>query len=131
MNFIALGNKFHTDNFFVDVDFINRASFKQEHFFLTDWSLIVKAIWTVGKWNLCTKVGYETNKSSNVAPDGTSWDLVLPAGHNYLYGGAGVEYFPLGNDRLRLHAVFFRDNHDKVNNFDMGMTWRFNIYKRR
>ena len=55
---------------------------------------------------------------------------VLPAGNDYLYGGAGVEFFPLGNDLLRLHAVYFRDNHDRVNNFDIGITWRFNIYKR-
>ena len=44
--------------------------------------------------------------------------------------GAGIEYVPLGNDILRLHAVYFRDNHDRVNNFDIGITWRFNIYKR-
>ena len=55
---------------------------------------------------------------------------MLPAGNDYLYGGAGVEFFPLGNDQLRLHAVYFRDNHDRVNNFDVGITWRFNIYKR-
>ena len=29
-----------------------------------------------------------------------------------------------------LLAVYFRDNHDRVNNFDIGITWRFNIYKR-
>jgi hypothetical protein len=84
----------------------------------------------LGKWNLCTKVGYERNDAENVAPDGISYDLVLPAGNDYLYGGAGVEYFPLGNELLRLHAVYFRDNHDRVNNFDIGITWRFNIYKR-
>lgn len=128
MNWIALGNKFCGENFFVDIDFINRASFAQEQFLLTDWSLIAKAIWTVGRWNLCTKVGYERNSASNVDADGLSYDLVLPAGHDYLYGGAGVEYFPLGDERLRLHAVFFRDNHDKVSNFDIGITWRFRIY---
>lgn len=124
MNWIALGNKFHTDNFFVDVDFINRASFSQDQFLLTDWSLIAKAIWSVGKWNLCTKFGYERNDASNVDDDGLSYDLVLPAGHDYLYGGAGVEIFPLGDERLRLHAVIFRDNHDKISNFDIGLTWR-------
>ena len=60
-----------------------------------------------------------------------TYDLVLPAGHDFLYGGAGVEFFPLGNDKLRLHAVYFRDNHDHRNNFDVGITWRFNIYKRK
>ena len=130
MNWIVLGNKFLLGDLVVDVDLINRAAFGQPRFFFTDWTAICKAIWTVGKWNLCTKFGYERNDAENVAADGISYDLVLPAGNDYLYGGAGVEYFPLGNDQLRLHAVYFRDNHDRVNNFDIGITWRFNIYKR-
>jgi hypothetical protein len=90
-----------------------------------------KAILTLGKWNLCTKVGYERNDAANVDEKGLSFDLTLPAGHNYLYYGAGLEYFPLGNENLRLHAAFFRDNHDTVNNFDLGITWRFKIYTRK
>ena len=50
--------------------------------------------------------------------------------YGFLYGGCGVEYFPLGKDNLRLHAVFFRDNHDRINNYDIGLTWKFDIYKR-
>ena len=131
MNWLVFGNKFHTDNFFVDVDFINRASIHQSRYLFSDWSLIGKAIWTVGKWNLCTKVGYEKNDSSNVDGNSLSYDLVLPAGQDYLYAGAGVEYFPFGDERLRLHAVVFRDNHDRINNFDIGMTWRVKIYPSR
>ena len=130
MNWIAFGNRFLIGSLAVDVDFINRAAFGQPRFFLTDWTLIGKAIWTIGKWNLCTKIGYEKNDAANVAPDGISYDLVLPAGNDYLYGGAGVEFFPLGNENLRLHAVYFRDNHDRVNNFDLGITWRFNLLRR-
>ena len=129
MNWFVLGNKFELGDLVVDVDLIDRAAFGQPRF-STDWTAICKAIWTVGKWNLCTKFGYERNDAENIAPDGISYDLVLPAGNDYLYGGAGVEFFPLGNDLLRLHAVYFRDNHDRVNNFDVGITWRFNIYKR-
>ena len=130
MNWIALGNKFTLGNLAVDVDYINRAAFGQPRFLFTDFSLISKAIWTVGKWNLCTKVGYERNFAENVDAEGQSYDLVLPAGNDYIYGGCGVEYFPLGNENLRLHAVFFLDNHDKVRNFDIGITWRFSLYKR-
>ena len=130
MNWIVFGNKFELGKLVVDVDYINRAAFGQPHFFFTDWTLIGKAILTLGKWNLCTKFGYERNDAENVAPDGISYDLVLPAGNDYLYGGFGVEYFPLGNDLLRLHAVYFGDTHDRVNNFDLGITWRFNLYKR-
>ena len=129
MNYLVLGNKFELGALVVDLDLIDRASFHQKNF-LSDWSVIVKAILTLGKWNLCTKVGYERNDAANVDANGISYDLTLPAGNNYLYGGAGVEYFPLGNENLRIHAAYFRDNHDDLNNFDIGITWRFNIYKR-
>ena len=131
MNWFVFGNKFPLGKLVIDVDFINRAAFGQRRFFFSDWTLIGKAILSLGKWNLCTKIGYERNDAANVAPDGVSYDLVLPAGNDYFYGGAGVEFFPLGNENLRLHAVYFRDNHDKINNFDLGITWRFAIYKRK
>ena len=129
MNYLVFGNKFMMGPLVVDVDFIDRASFKQSNW-LSDWSVIGKAILSLGKWNLCTKVGYERNAAANVDANGLSYDLVLPAGHNYLYGGAGVEYFPLGNDNLRLHLAYFRDNHDDLHNLDLGITWRFTLYKR-
>ena len=131
MNWIVLGNKFFFGDLVVDVDFINRASVNQPQFLGTDWTVIGKAIWSVGKWNFCTKAGYETNSAANVDADGLSYDLVLPAGNKYLYYGAGIEYFPLRSERVRLHAAWFRDNHDNINNFDMGITWRVSIYKRR
>ena len=130
MNWIALGNRFLVGPLALDVDFINRAAFGQKQFFFSDWTLIGKAILTLGKWNLCTKVGYERNDAANVDENGNSYDLILEAGNNYFYAGAGVEYFPLGNDDLRLHAVWFRDNHARIHNFDIGLTWRFRIYKR-
>ena len=130
MNWISLGNKFHTDRFFVDVDFINRASFHQKRMLFSDWSLIANAVWSIGKWNLCSKFGYERNDAANVDADGASYDLAFTAGSEFFYGGAGVEYFPLGNDRLRLHAVFFRNNRDKINNIDIGITWRARIFSR-
>lgn len=142
MNWVVLGNKFELGPLAVDVDFIDRIGFRQRNPF-SDWSAILKAILTVGKWNLCTKVGYERNDAANVDPDWNpawnsrvpathvgSMDLVLPAGNNYFYYGAGVEFFPLGGDRLRLHAVYFGDNHDRIHNFDIGITWRIAAYKR-
>ena len=130
MNWVVLGNKFDMGKLVVDVDLIDRFAGAQKNWF-SDWSCIVKAILTLGKWNLCTKVGYELNDAANVSPDGLSYDLVLPAGNDFFYGGAGVEYFPLGTEKLRIHAAYFRDNHDKINNFDIGITWRFSAYKRK
>ena len=128
MNYIILGNKYYFGPLVVDIDLMNRASPAQPHYLFTDWTAILKAILSLGKWNLCTKFGYETNAAENVDAAGLSYNTALPAGNNYLYGGCGVEYFPLGNDDLRLHAVFFQDNHDHINNYDIGITWRFRIY---
>ena len=130
MNYIILGNKFYFGPLVVDIDFMNRASLRQPRFFFSDWTAICKMIYSVGKWNLCTKFGYETNSAENVDSDGLSYNMALPAGDTFIYGGCGVEYFPLGNDNLRLHAVFFRDNYDRINNYDIGLTWRFKIYAR-
>ena len=130
MNWFVLGNKFLLGKLVVDVDLIDRVAFGHSNFF-SDWSVIGKAILSLGKWNLCTKVGYERNSAANVDANGVSLDLVLPAGEKFFYGGAGVEFFPLGNEKLRLHAVYFRDNHDHMNNFDIGVTWRFDIYRRK
>ena len=140
MNWVVLGNKFPMGPLVVDFDFVDRFAFTQTNP-LSDWSLILKAILTLGNWNICTKVGYERNDASNIDPHWNhewdtlvpashigSYDLVLPAGNDYLYYGAGLEYFPLGNDRLRLHFAYFADNHDRINNFDLGVTWRFRIY---
>ena len=129
MNWIALGNRFLMGPLALDVDFINRAAFGQQRFFFSDWSLIGKAILSLGNWNLCTKVGYERNDAANVNAAGETYDLILPAGNDYFYAGAGVEYFPLGNENLRLHAVWFNNSHAHVENFDIGITWRFHIYK--
>ena len=128
MNYEVLGNKFNLGHLVVDLDLINRHSIHQKNW-LSDWSAIVKAIYSLGKWNLCTKIGYERNDAANVDPNGVSYDLTLPAGHNYFYGGVGVEYFPLGNEKLRLHMAYFRDNHDDLHNLDVGITWRFTLYK--
>jgi hypothetical protein len=129
MNYEVFGNKFLLGKLVVDVDFINRHSAHQRNWFFSDWSIIGKAIYSLGKWNFCTKVGYERNDAANVDANGVSYDFTLLAGHNYYYGGVGVEYFPLGNDKLRLHVVYFRDNHDDLYNLDLGITWRFTLYK--
>ena len=129
MNYEVLGNRFLLGPLAVDVDLINRHSVHQRNWFFSDWSIIGKAIYSLGKWNFCTKVGYERNDAANVDADGVSYDFTLLAGHDYYYGGVGVEYFPLGNDKLRLHVVYFRDNHDDLYNLDLGLTWRFALYK--
>lgn len=127
MNYIALGNHWTFGNLMVDLDLFHRASFSQKNYFFTDYSLVSKIIWRVGDWNLCTKFGYETNAAENVDGKGISYDTVLAAGTDYFYGGAGVEYFPLGNENVRLHLAYFRDSFDHRDNIQLGLKWKFYV----
>lgn len=127
INYLALGNHCRFGNLFVDVDLFHRASFEQERYFFSDYSIITKFIWSIGRWNLCTKVGYEENSIANVDPRGRAYDTVTPPGTKYVYGGAGIEYFPLGNEDVRLHIAYYRDNYDRSDNLTIGLKWRFDI----
>lgn len=127
INYIALGNHMTFNNFFVDVDLFHRASFQQEQYFFKDYSLVTKLIWTVGDWNICTKVGYETNSLDNIDKNGIAFDTVIKPGTEYFYGGCGIEYFPLHDETIRLHLAYYRDNFDHSNNLTLGVKWRFNI----
>ena len=130
INYISLGNHFIFKDAILDIDIMNRAWFGQKQFFFSDMTIISKFIWSVGKWNICAKAGYEWNDAANVDADGRAYDVVIAPDTEYLYAGCGLEWFPLGRDNLRLHAVWFRDNHDNINNFDLGVTWKFMIYNR-
>jgi hypothetical protein len=127
VNYIALGNHFIFGNVIFDIDIMNRAGFTQKRFLMSDYSLISKIIWSVGKWNICAKAGYETNALDNVAADGRAYDLVIAPGTEYLYAGCGLEWFPLGSDRLRFHGVYYWDNAEHRHNYRIGVTWRVDV----
>ncbi len=131
MHYIALGNHMVFGGLAVDLDLMNRASFDQEQFFFSDWTAITKVIWSVGRWNICGKLGYEANRADNVDRNGIPYDLAFEPGTHSVYGGCGLEYFPLDRKRLRLHAVWFKDSFVGVDNFDIGVTWRFDLVGRK
>ena len=129
-NYIALGNRFIFGDLAVDVEWMNRAGRGQQNFF-SDYTVISKIIWTVGKWNLCAKAGYEENPWENVDALGRALDLAVAPGTKNIYAGCGVEFFPLPDrDRLRLHAVYFKSSTIGIDNFDIGITWRLDVIKR-
>lgn len=130
VNYVALGNHFIFRDVIFDVDLMNRSGFGQKQFFLSDFSLISKIIWSVGKWNICGKAGYERNDAANVDPQGRPYDLVIAPGTEYVYAGCGLEWFPLGRDNLRLHAVYYRDNAVRRDNIELGLTWRVDVINR-
>lgn len=130
IHYLALGNHCVWGGLAVDLDFINRASFRQDRFFLSDWSTILKVIWSVGKWNICGKIGYEMNDIRNADSEGRPFDTVVPLGSDYIYGGVGLEYFPLGNDRIRFHIASYSDSSTKISSISTGVKWRFDIISR-
>lgn len=130
INYIALGNRFIFGPLAIDLEWMNRAGMGQKRFF-SDFTVISKIIWTVGKWNICAKGGYEENPWENVDAQGRALDLAVAPGTRNIYAGCGVEFFPLADrDKLRLHAVYFRSSSLGVGNFDIGVTWRLDIIKR-
>ena len=130
INYIALGNRFVFGPLAIDLEWMNRASFSQKRFF-SDYMVISKIIWTVGKWNLCAKAGYEENAWENVDANGRAYDLAVAPGTHNIYAGCGVEFFPLPDrDKLRLHAVYFKSSSIGIDNFDIGITWRLDVIKR-
>lgn len=129
VNYLALGNHFIFGKVAVDIDFFNRAGIGQQNPLFTDYSIIGKVIWSIKHWNLCAKFGYETNDAANVDGNGKAYDRVIAPGSESVYGGFGVEYFPLHNDKLRLHAIYFADTYSNLHNIQIGMTWRFRVIK--
>ena len=130
INYIALGNHIQSGDILFDLDLMNRAGLGQRRFLFSDISVISKFIWSVGDWNLCAKAGYERNDAENVDASGQAYDLVIEPGTTYLYGGCGLEWFPLGREKLRLHAVYYRDSEMHRNNYELGVTWRVNVIGR-
>ena len=127
INYISLGNHFEFGTSILDIDIMNRAWFGQPQFFFSDMTIISKFIWSVGLWNICAKAGYEWNDINNTDADGRPYDAVIVPGTEYLYAGCGLEWFPLGRDNIRLHAVYYADSDRNRNNFELGITWRMNI----
>ena len=122
--YAALGNRMFFGPVQFDLDLMTRETIGKTKAF-SDWSVICKIIWSVGDWNICTKFGREANSSANIAADGTSYDIAVPAGSDFSYAGAGLEYFPRIKGRpVRLHTVWYwNTDGNSRHNFDIGITW--------
>lgn len=123
--FVSLGSRFDLGRFYTEVDLMNRY-WGEGKAFLGDFSVIVKACATFGKFDVFAKGGYE--KYSAVPGSGVTVDKP--------YGGAGVEFFPLKGSRdLRLHAMA-NVTHDgstgeRITALGCGLTWRVNIFDKK
>lgn len=136
MNYLVLGNRFIFGNLQLDADFINKTALcGQQRPFFSDVAVMLNSKYNIGKFNLCFKGTYDFNDPQNgdfSSGASGSWDVVVPAGYEALQLAAGLEYYPWGNNYLRLHAFYdwistISDRHA----LEIGVTWRFDLYKRK
>lgn len=138
---IALGNIFYVGDFSLTADFMMRAVELDE---LTDnLSLTLQPAYDIcDKVRVFGKFGWEKDGGNIFHADGLSLDdlraeneentalmpvYILPD-KDYLFYGAGVEYFPIKNNKnVRLHAVWASNNYTKRHGINVGLTWKFDV----
>jgi len=139
INWIILGHRFNLDKWVIEADVINRSSLAGENsseWFFKNMSLIGKIKYRpVENLVLSIKGSYDFNKCT---PEYDYDYLVCPGTSCGRLGFIG-EYFPLKDDRLRLHFVLYRDwgtntctlggVTDKMIYVAAGATWRINFLK--
>lgn len=134
INYIALGNHFTFGKLTVFADFMNR-SLVDRMSFLRDFTIIGKVAYSFGgKLSVFGKASFDHN---DLDEEG-DW-CVMP-GTSTGRVGCGVEYFPLADKRVRLHATFchtFGDNGNPLGALlpdqqlaSVGLTWRMNLLSR-
>lgn len=134
ITYIALGNRFQlADRLNLEVDLMNRAASRQA-FFFKDYTLIGQLNYQpISQLNLFAKATYDVNRTDTAA------DLLVHAGTEITTIGAGCEYFPLNDDRIRLHANYTYATgtntnpngvlQDRMSTVDLGVTWRLHIFQ--
>ena len=129
INYITLGNKFNAGDFSLELDLMNRAVSNQTYFF-KDFSVMSELIYAPSeKWSMFAKATYDVNKS------GKEGDYCVLPGTEVTRVGAGIEYFPLGNKNLRLHATTcytFGNNpsgtaQPEHSYASVGLKWKFDL----
>lgn len=132
INYICLGSRFDVSSKVkVQADLMNRAASHQA-FLLRDCSLSgMVEYYPCPKVKAWAKASYDVNRASNHA------DTALGEGTEITRVGAGVEYRPLADKRVRLHAnysyAFGRNTtpdaflHDGQQTVNVGVTWRMKV----
>ncbi len=134
INYIALGNHFSLGRFSVFADFMNR-SLMDKVSFLRDFTVIGKVGYSFSdRLSVFGKASYDRNDLNEEG----DW-CVMP-GTSVGRVGCGVEYFPLSDKRIRLHATFchsFGKNGNPAGALladqqvaSVGLTWRMNLNNR-
>lgn len=152
INYLSFGNSLRlTRNLRLGIDYMNRATTGQT-FLFKDCSMTARVDYQpTPRLNLWAKASYDVNRAgkdtdpSKPSPEQTDHqdkpraDLALYEGTEITRVGAGMEYYPLKNKNVRLHANYsycFGKNtnpdgclQDRQSILDLGVTWRVNVIK--
>lgn len=128
MGYLALGNRFEAGPWALELDGMLRRSLKQKKAG-PDMSIMARMNYKLGKCLLFAKGGYDGNAAENVDPDGIAYDLTVAPGTSYWYGGGGVEYFPMDNRNVRIHAMAWTENRTRSVYIKTGLTFRLHLKK--
>ena len=131
ISYLALGNRFKYGNLTVFADFMNR-SLVDRMSFLRDFTVIGKVSYSFnGKLNVFGKASYDCNDLDEQG------DLCVLPGTSIGRIGCGIEYCPLADNRIRLHAAFchsFGKNGNPAGTalpdqqiVSAGLTWRMSL----
>ena len=127
VSFLALGHQFHMGDFTLQLDFMDR--YDMENFDFNDCSIMADLSWSASdKLNIFGKYSFDMN-------DGNYADYCVLPGTEVTRVGAGIEYFPMGNKNLRLHATTcytFGNNpsgtvQPEHSYASVGLKWKFDL----
>lgn len=117
--YLALGNRFELGNMYLELDYTLSS---------TDYvgSICGKFNYNYNdKFNFFLKGGYDENSYISMLTQTEFEDT-------YTYFGGGVEYFPLDNKDLRLHAAYYHDDRNEdAHRIALGATWKLNVINNR
>lgn len=132
MSYLSFGNQFQLGRKVkLYFDFLNRAASHQT-FLFKDCTLVGEVAYTpIEQLNLFAKTSYDVNKTH------TDADLLVHRGTELTRVGGGVEFYPLKNRAVRVHADYayawgtntndegtIRNNQSFVN---VGVTWNIDF----
>ncbi len=118
---ISLGNIFYIGDFSITADYQTRCA-GNKSLVTDDFTFTAQPAYEFGEWGrLFAKFGYE--KADADLP----YEFAYENGIEYIFYGAGFEYYPLKeNKNLRLHVAWAGNNFGD-NYANIGLKWRFDL----
>lgn len=118
----GLGNRFTAGNFAAELDLMYRTSTKVQ-VLPANYSAILKLEYRLPIVSVFAKGSLDYNK-------GDIYDVLVSENSCTYIAGGGVEFFPLKNNDLRLHAVAWWDSRvENRANLTFGLTYRLRVVK--